>query len=143
MSGVWIEPSSITTRCTTMSLFLKTTSWPAATVAGFGLNASFPPWPVIVIVTFAAGVDGDVGVPPPPPPQLKANRAVATASANVPGCRIEYPPKMEPVRRWGEQARYLAAPLQVRRIPEIYAGRLYTNRNRLRGPSSPASTRRW
>src|SRR6185295_10961741 len=89
-----------------VSLFLKTTIWPGAIVAGFGVNASLPPWPVIVIVTFVwapppppvGGGVGDVGVLPPPPlpPQLAAIKAPAIASASVPGVRMSTHPPGEP-----------------------------------------------
>src|SRR5258708_5053145 len=128
MSGVFTLPSSSVTRCVTTSLFLNTTIWPWATVAGLGLNASFPPSPVIVMVTFVAvpvppppgdGVAGDVGVLPPPPPQLIAMKAPAIASARIPGCRMAVL-QGERVRRWTKQARYQPGHGEIPGISAIF-----------------------
>src|SRR6266540_3623679 len=87
-----------------MSLFLNTTSWPDATAAGLGVNASLPPWPVIAIV-IVPGVgppDGVVGVPPPPP-QPAAMSAPAMASASVRDLRIDVVLQRNRLRRCGSK----------------------------------------
>src|SRR6185295_2760931 len=98
MSVVCIVPSSSVMWCATTSLFLKTTSCPGATVAGFGENAARPPWPVMLIVTVVLLPPpppplGAVGVEPPPPypppPQLAATTAAATASAALPALYMD------------------------------------------------------
>ena len=71
MSPVSIEPSFSRTRCTSVSAFLNTTSWPPA-VAGFGENDCAPFRLVtVIVITLGAGELGAVGleeVPPPEPP---------------------------------------------------------------------------
>src|SRR5438270_5579423 len=74
MSPVSMLPSFRTTRCVTVSLFLKTTDMPP-NAAGLGVKACLPLWPTIVMVLEAAaaadgadGADGAVVVLEDPPP---------------------------------------------------------------------------
>src|SRR5690606_6938631 len=87
MSPVSIDRSFSRTRCTTESVFLNTTVWPA-TSAGFGENDWAPRSPTMLIVTGPAGV-GDEGVDPPPPqPAAPANARTSTPVAMT---RIDVP----------------------------------------------------
>src|SRR5690242_15390245 len=78
--------------CVTESLFLNWIFCVPSTVAGFGVNASVPFWPVIVIVTTpplvappppVVGAVGVLAPPPPPPPQPAAVSATESAAAIV------------------------------------------------------------
>jgi hypothetical protein len=79
------DPSSSTTWCIVVSLFLKTSVFPAVTITGLGENALLPAEPTMLTVTVVAtgGVAvGAVGVAAgalEPPPQLH----IATAAANA------------------------------------------------------------
>src|SRR5512134_3135493 len=73
MSPRSAEPSSMTRRCTTLSLFRNTTVSPELALTGFGTNAVLPTDETIDTVTVpdeAVGVGdvGDAGLAPPPPP---------------------------------------------------------------------------
>ena len=91
MSPRLAEPSSITMRCSVLSLLRNITVSPVAARTGLGWKAVLPEEPttdtVTVVVAGGGGeVLGPVGVeppPPPPPPQPQAD-AARSAAARVP-----------------------------------------------------------
>src|SRR5687768_15811439 len=80
MSPVSTLPSFRMTRCTTVSLFLKTTCWPAK-VAGFGLNAWVPFWLAMTMVGVPVDDGADDGVDGLDDPQPTAESATIVAAA--------------------------------------------------------------
>lgn len=101
MSAVCMLPSSSMMWCVMLSVFLKTTPWPDATMAGFGLKEFPPILPRIDTVTLPAPVldaglafVGVVGALLLPPPQLASARTAASRpsfrSFSLPVLRRKY-----------------------------------------------------